>query len=161
MFKPTCKKQCWCVDGAIGCVPTCPHETQVPRPDHCPNARLQRVAGHCCDQWTCEASNGDLFVLSLDEFWNEYVAESDNGIEPVNEAMSNFGNSIPTRPIYDDDAYTDDLTEQKSSFLTFVDYPIQNDDNAINTNHIPGDQDGEILLNLCLNEKYGEHALIS
>ncbi|CAK8672954.1 unnamed protein product [Clavelina lepadiformis] len=75
MFEPSCKTRCWCMDGAIGCVPLCPHETQLPRPDRCPNARLQPVTGQCCDQWGCDTSSGRQ-TLPLEHFWSDYVSEN-------------------------------------------------------------------------------------
>uniref|UniRef100_A0A4W3KI09 CCN family member 1 n=1 Tax=Callorhinchus milii TaxID=7868 RepID=A0A4W3KI09_CALMI len=46
-FQPSCKHQCTCLDGAVGCVPLCPQELPLARAD-CPNPRLVKVPGQCC-----------------------------------------------------------------------------------------------------------------
>lgn len=51
-FKPSCKYQCVCVNGAIGCVTLCP-ESQPPRV-WCQTPRRVKVPGQCCEQWICD-----------------------------------------------------------------------------------------------------------
>lgn len=51
-FKPNCKHQCTCLDGAVGCVPLCPRELTLPKVS-CARPRLIRVPGHCCEQLVC------------------------------------------------------------------------------------------------------------
>lgn len=51
-FKPSCKYQCVCVNGAIGCVALCT-ESQPPRV-WCQNPRRIKVRGQCCEQWICD-----------------------------------------------------------------------------------------------------------
>lgn len=56
-FQPSCKYQCVCVNGAIGCVSLC-SESQPPRV-WCQNPRRVKVRGQCCEQWICdEAKRG-------------------------------------------------------------------------------------------------------
>lgn len=52
-FQPSCKHQCTCIDGAVGCVPLCVQELSMP-PLDCPNPSLVKMAGQCCDKWICE-----------------------------------------------------------------------------------------------------------
>uniref|UniRef100_H2Z8P7 Uncharacterized protein n=1 Tax=Ciona savignyi TaxID=51511 RepID=H2Z8P7_CIOSA len=64
-YEPSCKYRCWCIDGNEGCLPLCPHETQVPKFSVCPNARLVPVSGECCDQWECDSPTGEVIFNSL------------------------------------------------------------------------------------------------
>lgn len=51
----SCKFTCICVNGDIGCYPTCPRKP----PSTCQNPRLCRPKkGECCGQWTC-GNSGD------------------------------------------------------------------------------------------------------
>ncbi|XP_023669549.1 CCN family member 3 [Paramormyrops kingsleyae] len=51
-FFPSCKYQCVCQDGNIGCVPRCDLDVMLPGPD-CPSPRKVQVPGQCCEQWVC------------------------------------------------------------------------------------------------------------
>ncbi|KAG5286749.1 hypothetical protein AALO_G00018350 [Alosa alosa] len=51
-FQPSCKHQCTCIDGAVGCVPLCLQELSVPALG-CLNPTLVKVPGQCCDKWVC------------------------------------------------------------------------------------------------------------
>uniref|UniRef100_A0A4W3JWH1 CCN family member 1 n=1 Tax=Callorhinchus milii TaxID=7868 RepID=A0A4W3JWH1_CALMI len=53
-FQPSCKHQCTCLDGAVGCVPLCPQELPLARAD-CPNPRLVKVPGQCCQTFISHA----------------------------------------------------------------------------------------------------------
>ncbi|XP_008302322.1 protein NOV [Stegastes partitus] len=52
-FFPSCKYQCVCRDGQIGCVPRCNVDVMLPGPD-CPMPRRVQVPGECCEKWVCE-----------------------------------------------------------------------------------------------------------
>ncbi|XP_074841731.1 CCN family member 3 [Carettochelys insculpta] len=52
-FQPSCKYQCTCRDGQIGCVPRCNLDLLLPGPD-CPFPRKTEVPGECCEKWICE-----------------------------------------------------------------------------------------------------------
>ncbi|KAM6909827.1 CCN family member 3-like [Xenentodon cancila] len=52
-FFPSCKYQCLCHDGQIGCVPRCNLDVMLPGPD-CPMPRKVQVPGECCEKWVCE-----------------------------------------------------------------------------------------------------------
>ncbi|KAL0164498.1 hypothetical protein M9458_040251, partial [Cirrhinus mrigala] len=47
---PSCKYQCTCLDGAVGCVPLCGMDIRLPSPD-CPMPRRVKVPGKCCEEW--------------------------------------------------------------------------------------------------------------
>lgn len=51
-FTPSCKYQCVCVNGAIGCVGLCA-ESQPPRV-WCQTPRRVKVPGQCCEKWICD-----------------------------------------------------------------------------------------------------------
>ncbi|XP_015222336.1 CCN family member 1-like [Lepisosteus oculatus] len=55
-FRPSCQHQCSCMDGVVGCMPLCPHEVPLPAPP-CPNPRLVRAPGRCCEEWACDGGN--------------------------------------------------------------------------------------------------------
>ncbi|KAG7269762.1 hypothetical protein CRUP_010787 [Coryphaenoides rupestris] len=52
-FFPSCKYQCVCRDGQVGCVPRCNLDVMLPGPD-CPAPRRVQVPGECCEKWVCE-----------------------------------------------------------------------------------------------------------
>uniref|UniRef100_A0A8D0H0L8 CCN family member 3 n=1 Tax=Sphenodon punctatus TaxID=8508 RepID=A0A8D0H0L8_SPHPU len=55
-FQPTCKLQCICMDGAIGCIPQCSDDLRLPSPD-CPNPQRVKFLDKCCEEWVCDGSN--------------------------------------------------------------------------------------------------------
>lgn len=65
-FQPSCKYQCTCQDGQIGCVPRCDEDLLLPQPD-CPAPRKVEVPGECCEKWVCDSNEtetlGDLHAL--------------------------------------------------------------------------------------------------
>lgn len=84
MFQPTCKHQCWCMDGTVGCLSLCPHETRIPQEKECPGARLDVVEGECCERWLCGFGESSR-VLPLENFWDKYVDET--SISDVDAAL--------------------------------------------------------------------------
>nr|XP_046264991.1 CCN family member 1-like [Scatophagus argus] len=52
IFRPNCKHQCTCMDGAVGCVSLCPHELTLPRLG-CAKPRRVKAPGRCCEQIVC------------------------------------------------------------------------------------------------------------
>ncbi|XP_067832396.1 CCN family member 3-like [Heptranchias perlo] len=52
-FQPSCKYQCSCKDGLIGCVPRCNLDVLLPGPD-CPFPKQVQMPGECCEQWVCD-----------------------------------------------------------------------------------------------------------
>ncbi|MBN3286891.1 NOV protein, partial [Polyodon spathula] len=53
-FQPSCKYQCACRDGQIGCVPRCNLDVLLPGPD-CPFPRKVQLPGECCEKWVCDS----------------------------------------------------------------------------------------------------------
>ncbi|KAJ7316203.1 hypothetical protein JRQ81_002365 [Phrynocephalus forsythii] len=51
-FQPSCKHQCTCIDGAVGCQPLCPMELPLALLG-CPRPRLLKVPGQCCKKFVC------------------------------------------------------------------------------------------------------------
>uniref|UniRef100_A0A4W3JGK4 CCN family member 3 n=1 Tax=Callorhinchus milii TaxID=7868 RepID=A0A4W3JGK4_CALMI len=58
-FQPSCKYQCTCLDGAIGCIPFCTDDIRLPSPG-CPSPRRVKVPGQCCEEWVCDESRSGL-----------------------------------------------------------------------------------------------------
>lgn len=52
-FQSSCKYQCTCLDGAVGCVPLCSMDVRLPSPD-CPFPRRVKLPGKCCEEWVCD-----------------------------------------------------------------------------------------------------------
>lgn len=52
-FQSSCKYQCTCLDGAVGCVPLCSMGVRLPSPD-CPYPRRVKLPGKCCEEWVCD-----------------------------------------------------------------------------------------------------------
>ncbi|XP_035525928.1 CCN family member 1-like [Morone saxatilis] len=52
IFRPNCKHQCTCMDGAVGCVSLCPHELTLPKLG-CVKPKRVKVPGRCCEQLVC------------------------------------------------------------------------------------------------------------
>lgn len=77
-FQPNCKHQCTCIDGAVGCIPLCPQELSLPNLG-CPNPRLVKVPGQCCEEWICDDAKGAP-EEELDRFFGkEFGLEASEG----------------------------------------------------------------------------------
>ncbi|XP_056154356.1 CCN family member 2b isoform X2 [Lampris incognitus] len=67
-FQPSCKHHCVCMNGEIGCVPTCANDVWLPTPD-CPYPRRFQIPGKCCDEWICDQTPQDhLFESAMAVF---------------------------------------------------------------------------------------------
>uniref|UniRef100_A0A8C4W1H2 CCN family member 3 n=1 Tax=Gopherus evgoodei TaxID=1825980 RepID=A0A8C4W1H2_9SAUR len=55
-FQPTCKLQCICMDGTIGCIPLCADDLQLPSPA-CPNPLRVKLPTQCCEEWICQGGS--------------------------------------------------------------------------------------------------------
>ncbi|XP_077023656.1 CCN family member 3 [Tamandua tetradactyla] len=83
-FQPSCKYQCTCRDGQIGCVPRCNHDLLLPRPD-CPAPRKVEVPGECCEKWVCDPDEeGALGALALPA----YRPEATLGVEVSDSSVN-------------------------------------------------------------------------
>lgn len=76
-FQPNCKHQCTCIDGAVGCLPLCPQELSLPNLG-CPNPRLVKVPGQCCEEWICDEAR-DTFDDMEDFFSKEFGLDANEG----------------------------------------------------------------------------------
>ncbi|MBN3301921.1 CTGF factor, partial [Amia calva] len=64
-FQPSCKHQCLCMNGEIGCVPMCTNDVRLPSPD-CPYPRRIQIPGKCCEDWVCDQTPQDnLFQAAM------------------------------------------------------------------------------------------------
>lgn len=63
-FQSSCKYQCTCLDGAVGCVPLCSMDVRLPSPD-CPMPRRVKVPGKCCEEWVCDSPYTNSFMGSV------------------------------------------------------------------------------------------------
>uniref|UniRef100_A0A8C3F6J7 CCN family member 3 n=1 Tax=Chrysemys picta bellii TaxID=8478 RepID=A0A8C3F6J7_CHRPI len=55
-FQPTCKLQCICMDGAVGCIPLCADDLRLPSPD-CPHPLRVKRPTQCCEEWICQGGS--------------------------------------------------------------------------------------------------------
>ncbi|KAK1338030.1 hypothetical protein QTO34_001137 [Cnephaeus nilssonii] len=60
-FQSSCKYQCTCLDGAVGCVPLCSMDVRLPSPD-CPFPRRVKLPGKCCEEWVCDQPKDHTMV---------------------------------------------------------------------------------------------------
>ncbi|XP_059556339.1 CCN family member 2 [Myotis daubentonii] len=60
-FQSSCKYQCTCLDGAVGCVPLCSMDVRLPSPD-CPFPRRVKLPGKCCEEWVCDEPKDHTMV---------------------------------------------------------------------------------------------------
>ncbi|MBN3321400.1 CTGF factor, partial [Atractosteus spatula] len=63
-FQPSCGHQCLCVNGEIGCVPTCANDVRLPSPD-CPYPRRVQIPGQCCEEWVCDQTPQESLFQSV------------------------------------------------------------------------------------------------
>ncbi|KAK9538633.1 hypothetical protein VZT92_003794 [Zoarces viviparus] len=52
IFRPNCKHQCTCMDGAVGCVSLCPHRLTLSKLG-CAQPKRVKGRGGCCEQLVC------------------------------------------------------------------------------------------------------------
>ncbi|XP_068457083.1 CCN family member 1-like [Clinocottus analis] len=52
IFRPNCKHQCTCMDGAVGCVSLCPRQLALSTRG-CAEPERVKVRGRCCEQLIC------------------------------------------------------------------------------------------------------------
>ncbi|KAE8609362.1 hypothetical protein XENTR_v10011786 [Xenopus tropicalis] len=76
-FQPNCKHQCTCIDGAVGCLPLCPQELSLPNLG-CPNPRLVKVPGQCCEEWVCDEAKDPVDEI-VDFFNKEFGMDTSEG----------------------------------------------------------------------------------
>ncbi|XP_065275507.1 CCN family member 1-like [Emys orbicularis] len=87
-FQPSCKHQCSCIDGAVGCLPLCPLELPLASLS-CPDSQLLKVPGQCCKKFVCgkgakrfgevsfeggETKSNELIYVGKDRHWKNMPA---------------------------------------------------------------------------------------
>uniref|UniRef100_A0A8D2IWM9 CCN family member 1 n=1 Tax=Varanus komodoensis TaxID=61221 RepID=A0A8D2IWM9_VARKO len=75
-FQPSCKHQCTCIDGAVGCQPLCPMELPLASLG-CPSPRLLKVPGQCCKKFVCRKGPKTYGEVSLGYHTNEETTGND------------------------------------------------------------------------------------
>ncbi|KPP62245.1 protein NOV-like, partial [Scleropages formosus] len=88
-FFPSCRYQCVCRDGHIGCVPRCDLSVLLPGLN-CPFPRKVLVPGECCEKWVCDppAETSPLGGLAMAAYRQEETVGFDpslNCIEQITE----------------------------------------------------------------------------
>lgn len=95
-FQPSCKYQCACQDGQVGCVPRCEEDLLLPQPD-CPAPRKVKVPGECCEKWICDSNEtgtlGDLQTLPGEKF---NIPENDHstGLSADRKHVCSLGSAV-------------------------------------------------------------------
>lgn len=95
-FQPSCKYQCACQDGQVGCVPRCEEDLLLPQPD-CPAPRKVKVPGECCEKWICDSNEtgtlGDLQTLPGEKF---NIPENDHstGLSACRKHVRSLGSAV-------------------------------------------------------------------
>ncbi|XP_034039746.1 CCN family member 1-like [Thalassophryne amazonica] len=90
-FRPNCKHQCTCTDGAVGCVSLCPDELTIPKLG-CAEPRRLKVRGAFCDQVICTEEEKRS---REDELTNELVPVRRGGVETSPDIGSHpVGNAL-------------------------------------------------------------------
>ncbi|KAK7124695.1 hypothetical protein R3I94_018922 [Phoxinus phoxinus] len=80
-FQPSCKHQCVCMNGEIGCVPTCANNIRLPTPD-CPYPRRVQIPGKCCEEWVCDQiPQEDTFQSAMAGRSIAYREITDQGVQ--------------------------------------------------------------------------------
>lgn len=84
-FQSSCKYQCTCLDGAVGCVPLCSMDVRLPSPD-CPFPRRVKLPGKCCEEWVCDEPKDHTVVgpALAGESFSKLVLSFSPGLSPDN-----------------------------------------------------------------------------
>ncbi|XP_067109613.1 CCN family member 1-like [Osmerus mordax] len=98
IFRPNCKHQCTCIDGAVGCSSLCPLELALPKLG-CSKPRLVKVAGHCCQKLVCpEESKAAGSVIKKLKMVHEH---SEDDLTIRNELVSGVrGGVLKSLPVF-------------------------------------------------------------
>ncbi|XP_058917586.1 CCN family member 1 [Kogia breviceps] len=101
-FQPNCKHQCTCIDGAVGCIPLCPQELSLPSLG-CPNPRLVKVTGQCCEEWVCDEDGAKDTMDDRDGLLGKELAFDASEVELTrnNELIAiGKGGSLKRLPVF-------------------------------------------------------------
>ncbi|XP_068604983.1 CCN family member 1-like [Brachionichthys hirsutus] len=118
IFRPNCKHQCTCMDGAVGCVSLCPHELTLPK-QVCANPSRGKLGRQCCERLVCQEesnksessvakkrktkhskdsrpSENDLAnSKELDHVWREFKSLPDFGSRLMGHMLSGRVKCVP------------------------------------------------------------------
>ncbi|XP_077955705.1 CCN family member 1 [Gasterosteus aculeatus] len=90
IFRPNCKHQCTCMDGAVGCVSLCPHQLRLPKLG-CAEPERVKVRGRCCEQLAktkCSAKTKHRKTAGRDKLSGDNLANR-NELAPAGRGESN------------------------------------------------------------------------
>uniref|UniRef100_A0A8D2J2A9 CCN family member 1 n=1 Tax=Varanus komodoensis TaxID=61221 RepID=A0A8D2J2A9_VARKO len=94
-FQPSCKHQCTCIDGAVGCQPLCPMELPLASLG-CPSPRLLKVPGQCCKKFVCRKGPKTYGEVSLGYHTNEETT----GNELIYVGKGGHWKNLPGEPLF-------------------------------------------------------------
>ncbi|KAJ0058909.1 hypothetical protein NL108_001153, partial [Boleophthalmus pectinirostris] len=86
IFRPSCKQQCTCLNGAVGCVSLCPQELPLPK-DRCPHPRLVKVSGRCCEQLVCPEEMKTIKKYRRKQRLSEHFVNSEKNLATVGRGV--------------------------------------------------------------------------
>lgn len=133
VFSPSCREQCTCVDGAMGCVPLCPHETQMPSLSRCKNPRLERNPDECCGKWVCDTEP----VAPASPFFNLLWGDN-SGTDTGYPA--DFDTHLLFNQIEQDSDFDDESVDMNDEVDDWMDYQMRR---SPSSNRAPVDEDFE------------------
>uniref|UniRef100_A0A8C9XKD7 CCN family member 1 n=1 Tax=Sander lucioperca TaxID=283035 RepID=A0A8C9XKD7_SANLU len=98
IFRPNCKHQCTCMDGAVGCVSLCPYQLTLPKLG-CTKPKRVKVQGRCCEQLICpEEAKTESSVVKKHRKKQEKNRPSEDDLTNKNELAPVWrgeSNSLP------------------------------------------------------------------
>uniref|UniRef100_A0A8C8VGV3 CCN family member 1 n=1 Tax=Pelusios castaneus TaxID=367368 RepID=A0A8C8VGV3_9SAUR len=92
-FQPSCRHQCSCIDGTVGCQALCPLELPMASLS-CPDPQLLKAPGQCCKKFVCgkgpkkfgevsfegrETNSNELIYVGKDGHWKNLPGECMRG----------------------------------------------------------------------------------
>ncbi|XP_076001278.1 CCN family member 1-like [Genypterus blacodes] len=102
-FRPNCKHQCTCLDGAVGCVSLCPHKLAVPGVD-CAKPRLVKVPGSCCGRLVCpEEAEAKSFMKEHHSKTHKRGRQSEDDLTRENELAPAWSQRMKLLPAFAND----------------------------------------------------------
>ncbi|XP_067829312.1 CCN family member 1-like [Heptranchias perlo] len=97
IFQPSCKHQCTCIDGAVGCIPLCPQVLPLAGMG-CSTPRLVKVPGQCCEKFVCNKVASKYRGVTFYDL-TELAAISSN--ELIRRKHHSLNNLAAWRPLFE------------------------------------------------------------
>ncbi|XP_032074982.1 CCN family member 1 [Thamnophis elegans] len=110
-FQPNCKHQCTCIDGAVGCIPLCLQKLSLPFLG-CPNPRLVKVPGQCCEEWVCDDSKDNLEQVE-GFFGKGFDVDASEGELTSNNELSTIKRKLRILPVFETDIHSHSFENPK------------------------------------------------